>query len=171
MLSFLGQKQYQCTKTGSSNLIGHCLINATLSYDKHATMLKVPRLDVHPPEPVVRQVVKEAFAKLGYHEPTQSQDEAIYHFIMSKDVFICLPTSSGMSLCHATLPLIFDILKHAAKHSSSTEARKSLVIVISPLIALMKDETAKFEECAVKSASNSLNKVCRCLLPSNPRIQ
>ena len=115
-------------------------------------MLRVPRLDVHLPEPVVRQAVKEAFAKLGYHEPTQSQDEAIYHFIMGEDVFVCLPTGSGKSLCYATLPLIFDILKHAAKRSSSTEAGKSLVIVISPLVALMKDQTAKFEERGVKSA-------------------
>ena len=50
-----------------------------------------------------------------------------------KDVFICLPTGSGKSLCYAALPYAFDGLYGR---------ESSIVIVVSPLIALMKDQVS-----------------------------
>ena len=48
------------------------------------------------------------------------------------DVFVSLPTGFGKSLCYILLPRVFDLLRGVEK--------KSIVAVISPLIALMEDQ-------------------------------
>lgn len=52
-------------------------------------------------------------------------------FIPGRDIFVSLPMVSGKSLCYCILLGAFD----AIQHSSS-----SIVIVVSPLIAQMKDQ-------------------------------
>ena len=49
-------------------------------------------------------------------------------------MFVSLPTGYGKSLCYAALPAAFDKLK--------TGRSKSVVIAVSPLIALMKDQVS-----------------------------
>lgn len=53
-------------------------------------------------------------------------------FMLDRDVFVSLPTGSGKSLCYCILPAVFDILRE--------ESTPSIVVVVSPLIALMKDQ-------------------------------
>ena len=50
-------------------------------------------------------------------------------FVKGKDVFVALPTGFGC------LPFLFDALK---------SVQNSIVIVVSPIIALMKDQVAAF---------------------------
>ena len=47
------------------------------------------------------------------------------------DVFIILPTGSGKSVCFSVLQFAFDVL---------FQRDGSIVIVVSPLIALIKDQ-------------------------------
>ena len=49
-------------------------------------------------------------------------------------MFVNLLTGSGKSLCHFVLPLGFDRLRHCENNP------KSIALVVSPLIALMKDQ-------------------------------
>ena len=58
--------------------------------------------------------------------------EAIYKH---QDVFVWLPTGYGKSLCYQVLPLIMDY-----KHGVVETQRHSLVLVVSPLVALMVDQ-------------------------------
>ena len=55
-----------------------------------------------------------------------------------------LPTGSGKSLCYAVLPAVFDILHHS-------DSSAAMVIVVSPLISLMKDQVAAFQKKGVKA--------------------
>ena len=48
-----------------------------------------------------------------------------------------LPTGLGKSMCCIALPLIFDELRELS-------SPKSIVIVISPLVSLMKDQVKKY---------------------------
>jgi len=61
------------------------------------------------------------------------------HLWLGKDVFVSLPTGYGKSFCYCCLPLIFDILK-GKQHPFH------VVIVISLLLALMKDQVKKFSD-------------------------
>ena len=58
-------------------------------------------------------------------------------------MFVSLPTGSGKSLCYAVLPAAFDSLR---------ESGRSIVIVVSPLIALMKDQVQSLERKGVRAA-------------------
>ena len=58
-------------------------------------------------------------------------------FVQGKDVFVSLPTGYGKSLCYGMIPLVVDEMK-AHKEPSS------IVLVVSPLISLMKDQVKHF---------------------------
>ena len=52
-------------------------------------------------------------------------------FASGRDAFVSLPTGYGKSLCYILLPKLFDALRVACG--------QSIILVVSPLIALMKD--------------------------------
>ena len=54
-------------------------------------------------------------------------------FVFGRDVFVALPTGCYIYGC---LPRIFDSLRKNA------EGEKSIVVVVTPLLALMKDQVA-----------------------------
>ena len=77
-----------------------------------------------------RVPIHDLFAvSVGYPELKRQQLEAMIAFMSGKDVFVILPTGFGKSLIYATLPLAYD---------AATD--KSVVIVVSPLTAIMKDQ-------------------------------
>ena len=60
-------------------------------------------------------------------------------FLKGNDVFVSLPTGYGKSLCYVILPRVFDL-----KRFGSIDSKQSIVIVVSPLLALMKDQVATY---------------------------
>ena len=60
----------------------------------------------------------------------EEQYAVVIDLVAGKDVFAALPTGFGKSLCLACLPDVFDKVMGT---------QNSVVIVISPLIAIMKD--------------------------------
>ena len=81
---------------------------------------------------------------LGYCSLKDKQKEAIVAFLSGKDVFVALPTGYGKSLSYGCLPGAFDILRKTEK--------KSIAIVISPLISLMNDQVSSFSSKGVSAA-------------------
>ena len=74
-----------------------------------------------------------AVSSLGYAELKSYQARVIKQFVSGHDVFGVLPTGYGRSLCNACLPLIFNqILQRPSGFS--------IVLIVSPLIALMRDQ-------------------------------
>jgi len=88
--------------------------------------------------------LQEVVEGLGYVAAHVEQQEAIISFVQGKDVFISLPTGSGKSLCFFALPLMFDKLRH------NSEPR-CIVIVLSPLLALMKTQVSFLANHGVNS--------------------
>eukprot|EP00731_Ephydatia_muelleri_P034357 Em0056g16a len=88
-------------------------------------------------------VILRAGARLGYTAIRPNQHKAVKSFIEGSDVFISLPTGSGKSFCYSVLPFIYDDLYHRVG---------SIVIVVSPLIALMKDQVAALTGKGLKAA-------------------
>lgn len=84
----------------------------------------------------VEAAIKTAFTQLGYATVRAEQKEAAREFVKGRDVFVSIPTGSGKSLCYGCLPIVFDILRDAPE--------TSIVIVVSPLKALMLDQVEAF---------------------------
>ena len=75
------------------------------------------------------------------------------------DVFVSLPTGYGKSLCFFCLPLAFDKLR---RHQ-----RPSIVVVVSPLVALMEDPVRRLEAKGVSTAVVSETQTILPLLCDN----
>ena len=58
-------------------------------------------------------------------------------FVEGNDVLVVLPTGYGKSLCYALLPSFFDMKRGLVE-------KTSICMIVSPLIALMKDQSASF---------------------------
>ena len=93
--------------------------------------------------------VSKVVLEMGYTSRRQKQKDAVIGFIRRRDVFVSLPTGSGKSLCYAILPKVFDILRGRSS--------RSIAIVISPLISLMKDQVHSLETKGVSSIYVSKN--------------
>ena len=57
---------------------------------------------------------------------------------------VSLPTGSGKSLCYGVLPVLFDRVLPVLFDRLQRSDRRSIVVVMSPLISLMKDQTNSF---------------------------
>lgn len=79
------------------------------------------------------EAAKAAARVLGYIQMKSEQLQVVESFVKGNDVFGVLPTGFGKSLCYACLPLVFDKLLQKP-HGSS------IVMVVSPLVAIMKDQ-------------------------------
>jgi len=79
---------------------------------------------------VVNDATSEANL-LGYPSVKDEQLKVVTNVVYGKDVFAVLPTGYGKSLCFALLPGMFDRVMGVAM---------SIVVVLRPLIALIKDQ-------------------------------
>ena len=96
----------------------------------------------------MKKIEKEIYSVLhntfGADEFRPSQKEAILRILEGKHSMILMPTGMGKSLCYQLPALFFD----------------GLTVVISPLIALMKDQTDRLKELSIDASfvNSSLNK-------------
>ncbi len=86
-----------------------------------------------------RALLKSVF---GYDDFRPGQDEVIGAILARENVFAVMPTGSGKSMCYQ-LPAVVE---------------GGLTVVVSPLIALMRDQVRQLQALGVAAASlNSLN--------------
>ena len=69
--------------------------------------------------------ITSAAIELGFERVFSDQRAPLEAFMNGSDVFVCLPTGSGKSLCYWALPTLFD------RRAGKTDG--SIVIVVSPL--------------------------------------
>ena len=77
---------------------------------------------------------------MGYRSLKPLQEKAIEEFISGNDTFIVLPTGYGKTCCYACLPLVCDIF------FTKPSSERSIILVVSPLTALIKDQVAKLTD-------------------------
>ena len=101
--------------------------------------MAMARRSLKVPVEELSKAVSLAASQLGYKKLKPEQSEAVEEFVRGRDVFVSLPTGSGKSLCYAVLPAVFDILHHS-------DSPTAMIIVVSPLIALMMDQVENFKK-------------------------
>ena len=89
-----------------------------------------------------------ALSKLGLSDLKlkNEQKEAIYEVYGGKDVFVCLPTGFGKSVCFQILPFLFD-----HKRGLVGGVKRCCAIIVSPLIALMVDQVKNLRKNGVQA--------------------
>ena len=92
----------------------------------------------------LQAIILESARKIGIEKLTYEQEKVIQNVVEGNDVFICLPTGSGKSICFALLPLIFDAIRSKCG---------SICLIVSPLTALMKDQVTSFQGRGLKAVS------------------
>ena len=93
----------------------------------------VKRLREKFPVEVVKAAVLFGMQALGYDEPTDQQMHILQAFWFGSDVFACLPTGSGKSLCYAALPSAFGYLRFMSKGNlQGREITSSCIVVVGP---------------------------------------
>ena len=81
----------------------------------------------------VKKKLKEIF---GYDQFRENQEAIIRNVLSGKDTFVIMPTGAGKSLCYQ-LPALL---------------QEKVVLVISPLIALMKNQVDQLKALGVDAA-------------------
>jgi ATP-dependent DNA helicase RecQ len=75
----------------------------------------------------------------GFQGLNKFQIKAIAHILEKKsDIFVNLPTGYGKSVIYQAIPVVF-------------ENENPIVLVVSPLISLMKDQVARLNSCSIPS--------------------
>ena len=79
----------------------------------------------------VKIICQQAAHKIGSSELKHQQLDAMVKLVSGKDVYVVLPTGFGKNLIYATLPWVYDSL---------LATDYSMIVVVSPLTAIMKDQ-------------------------------
>lgn len=87
------------------------------------------------------------------------QREILFNLFAKRNVFAWLPTGYGKSICYQVLPFLL------SSSSSAAGPRAGLVIVVSPLVSLMVEQTRALRKVGVKAAilSTAAGKVDKTL--------
>ena len=82
-----------------------------------------------------------------FSELNKHQKEAIISAVLKKkDVFVSLPTGFGKSVIFQALPMVLDGFTGESGH---------IVIVVSPLLSLIKDQTERLRQVGISCVSLS----------------
>lgn len=84
-------------------------------------------------------------SKLGLSEFKPEQREAIRSALCGRDVFVTLPTGFGKSAIYQALPYCVEAL------GDDSARIKPVILVVSPLIALMRDQVTSLKSKGVKA--------------------
>jgi len=97
----------------------------------------------------IETVIEETFTRVSYPAANLERLDAV--IVKGKDVFFSVPMGSGKSLCYSILLLVFDSVRWSYQ--------RSIIVVISPLKALMLDQLrafiAKDVNCAYTNAPDN----------------
>ena len=107
--------------------------------------------------------IEEVTHLMGLNPLKPKQTESLCAFVSGKDTFVTLPTGYGKWVVFAVLPLLFDKLlgrSYSPQHVNITVlyvmyvlflgVQGTIVVVVTPLIALMIDQKHKLSKRGIR---------------------
>ena len=106
-----------------------------------------PPVEIDPrAAPLARQILQETW---GFSSFRLEQEAAIARLISGGSAVVVFPTGGGKSLVYQVPALAFDMFDEL----QGEEPGRGVTLVVSPLIALMKDQTEALKKRGVKAAA------------------
>ena len=108
--------------------------------------------------------------KAGYKEARINQRKVIECYTARRDVFFVSPTGSGKSLTFEVAPFVLD------KQHNRSGITSHMVLVVSPLVALMRMQTKELIERGIqlfiweKHLTQTTTAVTACMISSPGKI-
>ena len=99
---------------------------------------------------VLNDCLNEILPKFNVEALTESQFNALYNSMQGRDVFVNIPTGSGKSLIFQVAPLV-EMWMFSHVPDSSSWLKDAIIIVITPLVALMKDQGNRLNNIGLKA--------------------
>ena len=102
----------------------------------------------------IEYALKQIGAHFSMDELKDGQRRSINAFLANKDAMVILPTGHGKSIIYWSAPFLRDYIIHLDEcgcDSFDHIKQKSIVLVVSPLIVLMKDQVAALRREGVKA--------------------
>ena len=93
---------------------------------------------------VAADTFRKVAVSVGYSKLNPEQEKPILSFVFGNDIFVSLPTGYGKSLSFGLLSCVFDALRGVEK--------KSIVLVVCSLVALMKEHVVHFSSMGISAA-------------------
>ena len=104
---------------------------------------------------ILSRSVEDGLSVLGYDSVKPEQLAAIKSVFRGEDVFVSVPTGFGKSLMYQILPICARKLLRSCGSTLPADLIP-LVVVVSPLIALMQDQVSKLNS----GCSGDINAIC-----------
>ncbi|KAF2705470.1 ATP-dependent DNA helicase [Pleomassaria siparia CBS 279.74] len=117
--------------------------------DDNAQRAKTTKTEVPHTRLLARRVLQERF---GLDEFRLKQELAITRLLDGGSSVVVFPTGAGKSLCYQVPAVAFKELDKEALHGSRAPEHSGVTLVISPLIALMKDQVDALLRRKIKAA-------------------
>ena len=96
------------------------------------------------------RLLSYAASKLGITALNDLQKKAVKAIVDGNDVFVCLPTGFGKSLCFLSVPYVLDYLR--SDPSAGSVADHHLALVVEPTAAIMREQVAKLSAKSISAA-------------------
>ena len=106
---------------------------ALIAYSSYQSKLSVMAVRLEMDDVQVKRAIQSAGERMGHAKVKDEQFRVIEDVVRGRCTFVSVPTGYGKSLCYGVLPCVFDEL-------SRNSTKRSIVIVVSPLISLTADQ-------------------------------
>ncbi|KAH9989891.1 ATP-dependent DNA helicase recQ [Xylariaceae sp. FL0662B] len=117
------------------------------SQDDSSKRTKLERQEDHDHGNIATTILRDSF---GYRDFRLEQFSAIASTLRGENVLVVFPTGAGKSLCYQIPGVAFE--KIDAKHGDRAHVGPGISIVVSPLIALMKDQVDALQRKGIPAA-------------------
>ncbi|KAI0105008.1 ATP-dependent DNA helicase recQ [Nemania sp. FL0031] len=120
---------------------------------------------------IARSILKQKF---GYDDFRHEQAAAIRNILTGENVLVVFPTGAGKSLCYQIPGIAFEELDAAGlteRQSKTAAIGSGITIVVSPLIALMKDQVDALQRRGIPAACLDSTKTYDDLKSINASMQ